>query len=77
MLVGWWGLDNELFLRCLAAPHAQPEKLSQRSNIDGPVACVWSLDLLAHERDAWLKHVVGVESPDFDGYLLATKGCET
>lgn len=77
VLVGWWGLDNELFLRCLTAPHAQPEKLSQRSNMDGPVADVWSLDLLAHERDAWLKHVVGADSPDFDGYLLATKGCET
>jgi predicted GNAT family N-acyltransferase len=76
-LVGWWGLDNELFVRCLSAPHGDAGKLSQHSNMDGPLACVWSLDLIAHEREAWVKHVMRPEGADFNGYLLASKGCET
>jgi L-amino acid N-acyltransferase YncA len=76
-LIGWWGLDNELFVRCLSAPHGDAGKLSQHSNMDGPVACVWSLDLIAHEREAWVKHVMRPEGADFDAYLLASKGCET
>jgi hypothetical protein len=38
---------------------------------DGTTACVWELQVIRHERDAWVEHVLSKPAtPDFEGYLL-------
>lgn len=36
----------------------------------GVMACAWELEVIQHERDAWVRHVLSrPEEPDFDAYL--------
>ena len=36
---------------------------------DGTAACVWELEVIKHERDAWVRHVMSREEADFENYL--------
>ncbi len=36
------------------------------------VGCVWELPTMAHERTAWVRHMLSPEVPDLDGYLADT-----
>jgi predicted GNAT family N-acyltransferase len=72
IVVCWWGAENELFLRVLTSPPGQPERLRERSNRDGSVACIWDLAVIWFERGAWSKYVMRSDKPDIDGYLTAT-----
>jgi hypothetical protein len=36
------------------------------------VGCVWELPTMAHERTAWVRHMLSPEAPDLDGYLADT-----
>ena len=39
----------------------------------GPTACVWELAVHAHERDAFVAHVLNPpDGPDYDAYLVDT-----
>lgn len=39
----------------------------------GPTACVWELAVHAHEREAFIRHVLDpADGPDVDGYLADT-----
>ncbi len=33
------------------------------------IGCVYELSPLVHERNAWVRHVFGTETPDLDAYL--------
>ncbi|MFF7259041.1 hypothetical protein ACFZCL_01910 [Streptomyces sp. NPDC008159] len=33
------------------------------------IGCVWELPPIAHERDAWVRHMLAPELPDLDAYL--------
>ncbi|MFF5764908.1 hypothetical protein ACFY8F_20535 [Streptomyces tanashiensis] len=33
------------------------------------IGCVWELDPLGHERNAWVRHMLSPETPDLAGYL--------
>jgi hypothetical protein len=33
------------------------------------IGCVYELSPMVHERNAWVRHVFGTETPDLDGYL--------
>jgi hypothetical protein len=72
VVVCWWGVQNELFLRVFTSPPAKPELLTERSNTDGAITCIWGLEVIWHERQAWATHVLRVDKPDFAGYLADT-----
>ncbi|MEW9547163.1 hypothetical protein [Nonomuraea sp. NPDC050783] len=36
-------------------------------------ACVWELAAIAHERDAWVRHVAAPATPDLDAYLASSR----
>ncbi|NXY95303.1 hypothetical protein HYE82_13090 [Streptomyces sp. BR123] len=36
------------------------------------IGCVWELPPIAHERDAWVRHMLAAPAPDLDGYLADT-----
>jgi len=66
LLVDWWISGGILCQQMYSAPLAQPERFQP---VQGPfIACVWELEVTAHERGAWMRHVLR-EAPDTDAYL--------
>jgi hypothetical protein len=70
-----WVWDNVLHLRAAAAaqpalgcPDADPTNFMVIE--DRPwIGCVWELPPIAHERDAWVRHMLLPDKPDLDAYL--------
>jgi hypothetical protein len=52
------------FLASLDKPH---EFCPITANIG--MGCVWELELIAHERDVWVRHILAPEQPSFEAYL--------
>lgn len=73
VLVCWWKCQNELAVRVFTSPPAQPAMLKEQTDPNASVACVWDLAVLAHERQAWVEHILTPGKPDFDAYLGAWK----
>lgn len=68
LLVDWWISGGIVCQRMLSAPLAQPDRFTP---VTAPaLACVWELAVIAHERDAWVRHML-TERPDADAYLQA------
>jgi hypothetical protein len=67
--------DNVLHFRAAAAaqpalgcPDADPTHFMVIE--DRPwIGCVWELPPIAHERDAWVRHMLLPEKADLDAYL--------
>ena len=67
--IGWWELDL-LYQRLLRADLGTTDLRPVPP--DGPLACVWELLAIEHERSAWVEHVLTRPGrPDIDGYLNA------
>lgn len=70
VLVCWWQLDimyERLWQADLGGTDLRPVPP------DGPTACVWELQAIWHERQAWVDHVlVRPSDPDLAGYLAST-----
>ncbi len=68
LLVDWWITGGILCQRMLSTPLANPGVFSP---VDAPaLACVWELVITAHERDAWVGHMLTAR-PDAPAYLEA------
>lgn len=68
LLLDWW-IDGDMTMhRHLHAPIDDPTRfIDCASRHLGP--CVWELAVQAHEREAWLRHVLANASgPDLDAY---------
>ena len=69
VLVDWWAHGDVLMHRHLRAPVERPEALRDAA-ADGFGPCVWELAVQAHERQAWLRHVLAnPQGPDVEAYL--------
>jgi len=71
VVVGWWS-PNRAILHTrtwLADWHALTDP---RPAPPSATACIWELVAMAHERHAWVDHVVRPAEPDVDGYLAST-----
>jgi hypothetical protein len=67
--IGWWELDL-LYQRLLRADLGSTDLRPVPP--DGPLACVWELLAIEHERSAWVEHVLARPGrPHIDGYLNA------
>jgi hypothetical protein len=66
----WWDLDilhHRLFRAELGSTDLR------RVEPDGPIACVWELLAIDHERQAWVTSILmRPERPDIDGYVAST-----
>ncbi|MBO0789214.1 MAG: hypothetical protein J2P33_24395 [Actinobacteria bacterium] len=69
-----WAWDNVLHYRAAAA--AQPavgcpdDDPTHFIVVDRPwIGCVWELPPIAHERDAWVRHMLLPDKPDLAAYL--------
>ena len=68
--IGWWELDI-LYQRLLRADLGTTDLRPVPP--DGPLACVWELLAIEHERAAWVEYVLTQPGrPDLDGYLAAS-----
>ncbi|AMG38799.1 hypothetical protein [Achromobacter xylosoxidans] len=66
LLVDWWITGGIVCQRMLSAPLARPEAFTP---VTAPaLACVWELVVTAHERDAWVRHMLTAR-PDAPAYL--------
>ena len=66
LLVDWWISGGIVCQRMLSAPLARP---TQFEPVTAPaLACVWELAVIAHERDAWVRHMLR-DAPMASGYL--------
>ena len=69
VLLDWWAHGDILMHRHFRAPVAQPEALRDVS-ADGFGPCVWELAVQAHEREAWLRHVLANPAePSVEAYF--------
>ncbi len=70
--LGWWVHENELVY------HAWTSGVLDLTDLEPveageAIACAWDLRVIAHERTAWVEHVLaGGDGPDLDGYLADT-----
>ena len=66
LLVDWWISGGIVQQKMLSAPLERPDAFMPV--IEPALACVWELVVMAHERNAWVKHMLTAQ-PDAGGYL--------
>lgn len=66
LLVDWWVSGGIVCQRMLSAPLADPSHFIPVST--PALACVWELVITAHERNAWVRHML-TTAPDSGAYL--------
>lgn len=65
----WWENENELGHRVFAGPKSSLPELPEQNGAQIR-ACTWDVTVIAHERDAWVRHVLANPlGPDLDAYL--------
>ncbi len=70
VFVCWWENENELQHRVFYSAPGRPGQLRAATPAE-PIACIWDLSVIEHERKAWIRHVlVSPAEADADGYLL-------
>jgi hypothetical protein len=74
VFVDWWAHENELYHHVYTSTSREPTALRYMTPT-GLTACVWDIQLIGFERDAWVEHVLRKdEAPDVEGYLRAKAG---
>jgi hypothetical protein len=69
VFLDWWQEENELHHHVWFSSQREPTDLREEQPQD-PMACAWDVGVLAHERTAWVSHVLANPSgPDLDAYL--------
>ncbi len=66
VFVDWWEQENELHHHVFFSSAEEPGQLRTAVEAD-PIACAWDLVVIAHEREAWVRHVLA----NADGPSLA------
>jgi hypothetical protein len=72
LVVNWWDNENELPQHVYARPiePAAPRAAGWQRAAEGQAICVWDLQLIAAERDAYVRHVLTPQAgPDLEAYL--------
>lgn len=73
-VLAWWGRENELPIRVVLSERSESAGASApwRPARGDESVCVWDLQVIAHERDAWVRHGLRPGGPDLDPYLRDT-----
>ncbi len=68
ILLSWWTGGEMLRTKVLFAAFEHPIVIKKSPYQTNALLCVWELEVFAHERNAWVRHVL-VENPNFTAYL--------
>ena len=69
VVVNWWIYENVIQGHVYTADYAHPNKFTDLSS-KGLQFCVWEMNILWHERNLWVEHVLKkADKPDWDAYL--------
>jgi len=68
MVMCWWDHENELPIRVFVSP---PGSSMWRPATDGESVCVWDLQVIGAERDAYVREVLTAGGAGLAGYLAA------
>lgn len=69
VVLGWWDRENELPLRVYVCEEGGEWRPAQ----GGESVCVWDLDVIWREREAYVRDVLGQQGPDLERYLTAVE----
>lgn len=68
-IINWWIDENMLQNHVYLSTYDEPQKFVLYSD-KGIMTCVWELEVIWFERDAWIKHILMKnEKPDVESYL--------
>ncbi|MFG0258272.1 MAG: isochorismatase [Phycisphaerales bacterium JB043] len=71
-LVGcWWDNENELCVRVLSRERGEERWAVARENQS---FCVWDMEVMWHERNAYVEHVLTDTRGDVEGYMRDVLG---
>src|SRR4051812_10346613 len=82
LVVNWWDNENELpqhvYVRPIEPAAPRPAERTMTGGwqlaTETQAICVWDLQLIARERDAYVDHVLSPEAgPDLDAYLASRR----
>ena len=68
VFVDWWEHENELHHHVFFSTTDDPGRL-RAATPDDPISCIWDLTVIAHERQAWIRHALSAHGADLDAYL--------
>lgn len=69
VFLDWWARENELHHRLWIAEPGRPDSLRSRSP-DEFIACVWDLEVVCFERNAWIRSILSHPAePRWEEYL--------
>jgi len=69
VFIDWWSAENELSHHVFFSSSGLPGHLHPATAED-PIACVWDLAVIDHERRAWIDCVLArPDGPDVEAYL--------
>ncbi len=69
ILLNWWTGGEMLETKIYFSDYKTPSKLIPSIFDTKALVCIWELEIFAHERKAWIEHVLSnAENPDFESY---------
>lgn len=69
VIQGYWKNGNELGLKVYKTLPGNAGALSVSDANRSPVACVWDLIVISHERDSWVRNILAPDRPDEHAYF--------
>ncbi len=75
VLLSWWTGGEMLETVLHFVDYKQPNQFQSSPYSKNDIICVWELEVVIHERQAWIDHVLNSpDTPDFAGYLNNVAG---
>ncbi len=69
-IINWW-LDENMLQHFVFLAKNSTDNFSAYSSIHGITTCIWELEILWFERNAWVELVLKNNNQNFDAYLYA------
>lgn len=69
IILCWFTGENMIETKIYYADFENPSEINPSIYKEKQLVCVWELEIVFHERKAWIKHVLSnAENPDFKSY---------
>lgn len=73
ILLNWWTGGEMIETKVLFSSFETPEQITDSPYGTNSLLCVWELEVFAHERRAWIRHILSkANTPDYLAYTKDT-----